>query len=72
MHTTATVNATVTSTLSAASATANGLQKPLRARAASLVMAAVLTLAMLVGVNTLATGDTAAAPQMAQTSTPRA
>ena len=38
---------------------------------ASFTAAAVLTLAMLLGVNTLATGDTAA-PQLAQTGTSHA
>ncbi len=65
MNTTANVR-TVTS-----NTTVSSLQMPLQARMSSLTMAALLTLAMLAGVNTLA-GDSVAAPQMAQTSAPRA
>jgi hypothetical protein len=41
-------------------------------RLASLALSAVLTLSMLVGINTLATGDTSPAAQMALTSSTRA
>jgi hypothetical protein len=41
-------------------------------RLASLALSAVLTLSMLVGINTLATGDTGPAAQMALTSSTRA
>ena len=51
--------------------TTNLPRTPRSATVASFTAAAVLTLAMLLGVNTLATSD-AAAPQLAQASTSHA